>query len=428
MKILVVGGGGREHAIVWALGKSPMNPELFIAPGNPGTAGLGTNVPIAAGDIPGLMAFAKHKEIDLTVVGPEQPLVAGIVDAFEGAGLDIFGPSARAAELEGSKAFAKDFMARHGIPTADYRTFSDTAYEEARAYLESIEGPCVLKASGLAAGKGVLMCPTRSEAFAGLDAILRDGQFGDAGASVVIEEWMQGEEASLFALTDGEHYVLLATAQDHKRIGDGDTGPNTGGMGAYAPAPVMTQNLIEEAAKTILEPTLKGLADEGRPYVGVLYCGLMITGKGPKVVEFNCRFGDPETQVVLPLLQNDFLGILCDLLAGKKPKLTSLKASQFAACVVMASEGYPGSYEKGKTITGLQEAEEAEQVVVFHAGTKEEDGGIVTAGGRVLAVSACAGSLEQALENAYGGVASIHFDGAVYRNDIGQRGLAKSRK
>ena len=427
MKVLVIGSGGREHAIAWAFSRSDIHPEIYIAPGNPGTSKCGSNVDIAASDIDGLLQFAIQEEIDLTIVGPEQPLVDGLVDRFQESDLNVFGPTAAAAALEGSKAFAKDFMKRHEIPTAAYRTFDAGEYELAQEYVRAQGGPCVLKASGLAAGKGVLMCTTTEEALAGLDAILIDSRFGEAGASVVIEEMMEGEEASLFALVHDQSFVLLAPAQDHKRIGEGDTGPNTGGMGAYAPAPIMTPTMIESAVEQVIKPTLQGMAEEGYPYQGVLYCGLMITTQGPKVVEFNCRFGDPEAQVVIPLLQEDLLQLILDLLAGKTPAVTMAR-DQSSACVVMASDGYPGSYAKGKPIMGVAEAEQDEDVIVFQAGTRLEGDGLVTAGGRVLAVAARAASLEMALENAYRGIASISFEGCQFRRDIGQKGLAHLRK
>ncbi len=426
MKVLVIGSGGREHTIAWKIAQSSLLTALYIAPGNPGTATLGENVPLAVGQIDELLAFARQKEIDLTIVGPEQPLVDGIVDAFTAAGLHIFGPTAAAAEIEGSKAFAKAFMDRQGIPTAFHRTFSVSEYEEARAYISKEGGPIVLKASGLAAGKGVLICHTTEEALDGLDALMKDGQFGDAGASVVVEEFMEGEEASIFALTDGENYVLLSSAQDHKRIGDGDTGPNTGGMGAYAPAPVMTEALMKEVEETIVQPTLKGMKDEGRPFQGILYTGLMITDEGPKVVEYNCRLGDPETQVVLPLLQGDLLKLIADLVKGKGHNLQAIASSGSAACVVMASEGYPGSYPKGRVISGLEQAADVEDVVVFHAGTRAtRDEGVETSGGRVLGVTARGENLQEALDKSYAAVSRISFEGKQYRTDIGQKGLAR---
>ncbi len=426
MKVLVIGGGGREHAIAWKLAQSPNAPQIYVAPGNPGTATLGQNVPIAVSDIEGLLDFAKKEGIDLTIVGPEQPLVDGVVDAFDAAGMRIFGPTAAAAALEGSKAFAKAFMARHGIPTAAYRSFEESQYEEAKAYINQQGAPLVLKASGLAAGKGVLICTTLEQALDGLDVMMKESRFGEAGTSVVIEECMEGEEASVFALTDGARYVLLAPAQDHKRIGEGDTGPNTGGMGAYAPAPVMTKALLQEVEATIIVPTLRGMAAEGTPYGGILYVGLMMTPVGPRVVEFNCRFGDPETQVILPLLQEDLLEIV-NALVDKEGVLPAVSQPDgAAACVVMASGGYPGNYAKGKKIEGLDAANTLENAVVFHAGTRTAaDGGVETSGGRVLAVAATAADLRGALEKTYAGVARIAFEGQQFRRDIGQKGLAR---
>lgn len=424
MKVLVIGSGAREHAIAWKLAQSSLNPTLFIAPGNAGTAGVGKNVPISVGDIDGLLSFAQDNQIDLTIVGPEQPLVDGVVDKFEAAGQPVFGPQASAAEIEGSKAFAKAFMDRHNIPTAGHKTFTSSEYDQAIAYVEAANGPLVLKASGLAAGKGVLMCPDKESGLAGLDELMKESKFGAAGDAVVIEEWMQGEEASLFAVTDGAHYVMLASSQDHKRAGDGDTGPNTGGMGSYAPAPVVTPKLLAEVEETIIKPTLKGMAEEGRTFKGFLYCGLMMTPEGPKVVEFNCRMGDPETQVVMPLLQGDLLQIILDLVHGKGSELPVFESKGAAACVVMASGGYPGSYEKGKVITGMDEANEKDQVIVFHAGTKEDGGEVVTSGGRVLGVTAFGDELAEVLEKAYSGIECIDFEGKQFRRDIGQKGLA----
>ena len=426
MKVLVIGSGGREHTIAWKISQSSLLSDLYIAPGNPGTATVGENVPIEVSAIDELLAFAQQKGIDLTIVGPEQPLVDGIVDAFTNAGLKIFGPTAAAAELEGSKAFAKAFMERQSIPTARHRTFSADAYDEARAYISSEGGPIVLKASGLAAGKGVLVCMSTAEALAGLDALMKEGQFGEAGASVVVEEFMEGEEASIFALTDGSNYVLLSSAQDHKRIGEGDTGPNTGGMGAYAPAPIVTDTLLREVEASIIEPTLAGMQAEGRTFQGILYVGLMISDKGARVVEYNCRLGDPETQVILPLLQGDLLQIIHALVSGRGAELKSTPTNGAAACIVMASEGYPGSYPKGKEIHGLAEAALNDDVVVFHAGTcKSDGGGVETSGGRVLGVTATADGLREALDKCYGAISHIEFEGKQFRTDIGQKGLAR---
>lgn len=426
MRILIVGNGGREHALAWKLAQSPRCSQLFIAPGNPGTAALGTNLDIGAGDIDALVDFATEHEIDLTVVGPEQPLVDGLVDTLLEAGLRTVGPTAAAAQLEGSKAFAKQFMSDFAIPTAAYRTFTRDETEEARAYLEAHDLPVVVKASGLAAGKGALVCETRKEALDALEQIVHDDAFGSAGDQVVIEEFMRGEEASVFALCDGTHYVLLPPAQDHKRVGEGGTGPNTGGMGAYAPAPVVTGRVLTEVCRRVIEPTLAGMQDRGAPYTGVLYCGLMITDHGPKVVEFNCRLGDPEAQVVLPLLETDLVDLfdrLADRSLGGFSVRTRVGA---AACVVMASGGYPGVYEKGKPIHGIDDAEAEDDVVVFQAGTAVSGGALVTDGGRVLGVTATGDDLGAALEAAYRGVDAISFDNAQFRRDIGQKGLARA--
>jgi phosphoribosylamine--glycine ligase len=423
MHVLVIGSGGREHALCHALARSPRRSALSCAPGNAGTAALATNVPIAADDLDGLLSFAQEHAVDLTIVGPEAPLVAGLVDRFEAAGLAVVGPTAAAARLEGSKSFANDFMARHGIPTAASRTFTAQQYDAAVAHVESGAFPVVLKADGLAAGKGVHICADADAAREALREILLDAAYGEAGARVVVEEFMEGEEASVFALTDGTDYVLLCPAQDHKRIGEGDTGPNTGGMGAYAPAPVVTSSVLHAVEERIVQPVLEGMADEETPYRGVLYCGLMITDEGPKVVEFNCRFGDPEAQVVLPLLASDALDLFEAIAAGRLGEADVTMADGAAACVVLASEGYPGPYEKGKLIRGLGEV--PEDVVVFHAGTAERDGEIVTAGGRVLGVTGFGDELHAALDAAYAGVDAIHFDGVQVRRDIGQKGLKR---
>jgi phosphoribosylamine--glycine ligase len=423
MRILLIGGGGREHALAWRL--APDAETLFIAPGNPGTAALGQNVPIGATDLPALVDFARRERIDLTVVGPEQPLVLGIVDAFEAAGLAIFGPSKAAAQLEGSKAFAKAFMARHDIPTAAYRSFRAHEFADALAYVRQMEAPLVVKASGLAAGKGVVVCPDRDEAERTLRSIVQDHRFGEAGDEVVVEAFLRGEEASVFAVTDGTDYILLASAQDHKRVGDGDTGPNTGGMGAYAPAPIVTSGVEARVRREIVEPTLAGMRAEGMPFRGVLYVGLMIEAGTPRVVEFNGRFGDPEAQVVLPLWQGDLVDLLLASVEGRIGAVASAALVGAAACVVMASKGYPGDYPKDLPIDGLEEAGAPADILVFHAGTRRrDDGRIVTAGGRVLGITGVGPSLGTALERAYAGVSHIHFEGAHYRTDIGKKGLA----
>ncbi len=421
MRILIVGGGGREHALAWALRSS----DLITAPGNAGTAEFGCNVEVAPHDIENLVAVARERHVDLAVVGSEVPLVCGIEEAFRASGIPLVGPSSAAARLEGSKAFAKVFMTRNGVPTADYSVFDSDSFDKALAYLRECEPPVVIKASGLAFGKGVMVCQTTQEAEAALDHVMRAKAFGSAGQEVVIESFLEGEEASVFALIDGDDYVLLPTAQDHKRIGEGDTGPNTGGMGAYAPAPVVTCEALDRICHTIIEPTLEGMAREGNPYQGFLYAGLMMTAVGPKVVEFNCRLGDPEAQVVLPMLDADFEETLWRAAEGSLGNYRLSHKKGAAACVVMASGGYPGSYEKGFPITGLKEAASLSNTVVFHAGTSMDAGGAtVTSGGRVLGVTATGIGLREALHRAYAAVDQIHFKQAYYRRDIGVRGLA----
>jgi phosphoribosylamine--glycine ligase len=425
MKVLVLGSGGREHALVWKLSKSPRVQHLFCAPGNPGIGQLATLLPVKADDREGLLALVEREKMDLTVVGPEQPLADGIVDQFRSRGLRIFGPTRDAAELEWSKAFAKAFLQRHGIPTAAHRTFGRTEQAAAKAYLKQSPLPVVLKADGLAAGKGVLICTTREEAYKGLQDMTEGNVFGQAGARVVVEEFMTGQEASVFAVTDGTDYVVLAPAQDHKRVFDGDQGKNTGGMGAYAPAPVVSAEIMRRVEKEIIQPTLDGMAREGRPYTGCLYVGLMLTPEGPKVVEYNCRFGDPETQVVLPLIEGDLLDLLLASCDATISSLTPVApGSRSAVCVVLASGGYPGTYATGRPITGIEAAETMEGVVVFHAGTKREGGTLVTAGGRVLGVTAVYdGTLRETITRAYEASAVIRFDGMHYRRDVGQKAL-----
>ena len=429
MKILVIGGGGREHAIALKLSQATPRPEMLFAPGNPGMAALGACVPLAVDNIPALLDLARREAVDLTIVGPEIPLVKGIVDAFQAVGLAIFGPTAAAARLEGSKAFSKDFMARYGIPTAAYQTF--TSLEPARAFLEKTGAPVVVKASGLAAGKGAVVCLTMTEAHEALDSMLGpNAVFGTAGSEVVIEEFMDGEEASVFAVCDGEHYVLLPAAQDHKRAYDDDLGPNTGGMGAYAPAPLMTPALLDQVCREVVEPTLTGMRAEGCPYAGVLYVGVMVTAAGPKVVEFNCRLGDPETQCVLPLYDGDLADLFLKAATGNLPKRAIPESplrqtTGAAAVVVLASGGYPGSYRNGFPIHGTADAEALPGVQVLHAGTqiKQPDGVLATAGGRVLGVTGRGATLQEALDNAYAGVSKIHFEGMHFRKDIGKKGL-----
>jgi phosphoribosylamine---glycine ligase len=425
MKILVIGSGGREHALVWKIQQSAKVKKLYCSPGNPGIAELAECLPMKANALEGLLSFAKHENIDLTIVGPEQPLAEGIVDLFEAHGLRIFGPTKRAAELEWSKAFAKEFMQRNGIPTASYRTFAHHEMDEARTYLGTIPMPVVLKADGLAAGKGVIICTTREQALTSLEDIRR--QFGSAGDQIVIEEFMEGEEASVFAVSDGTDFITLAPAQDHKRIFDGDKGKNTGGMGAYAPAPIMTDDILRDVAERIIKPTLVRMAAEGRTYRGCLYVGLMITASGPKVVEYNCRFGDPETQVVLPLYNGDIVELFdaaCDRRVGKLPPLPRVTdREQCAVCVVLASSGYPDEYPTGIDIEGLDELSEARHVMVFHSGTKMQGGSVVTAGGRVLGIVALGSDLAGTIRVAYNAVSGISFAGMQYRRDIGKKAL-----
>jgi phosphoribosylamine--glycine ligase len=425
MRILVVGSGGREHALTRALAKSPRTDALYAAPGNPGTAQHASNIGIESNDIDGLVDFAQRDDIDLTIVGPEQPLVEGIVDAFQEAGLPVVGPTADAARLEGSKAFADEFMARHGIPTAEFEVFGADEYEAASDYLDEVGAPIVVKADGLAAGKGAFVCSSLKEAHGALDQIVQDRAFGEAGDQVVIEEKMDGEEVSIFALADGTHYVLLTPSQDHKPIGEGGTGPNTGGMGAFSPAPLVDNALLTRICREIVEPTLQGMQEEGTPYRGVLYCGLMITEEGPKVVEYNCRLGDPEAQVVLPLIESDLVKVLESVVDGTLDSGSLRTSSGAAACVVLASEGYPIEYDTGFEITGIEEAEALPEVSVLHAGTRlTPDGTLVTDGGRVLGVTALGADLPEALERAYDGVDAVHFEGKTVRTDIGEKGLA----
>ena len=423
--LLILGNGGREHALAWKLAQSPEVTRLFVAPGNAGTAGVPktANVPLSPTDFPGLVAFAQRQGVDFVVVGPETPLAAGAVDAFAAVGIPAFGPTAAAAQLEASKAFARDFMARHDIPAPRYRTFTD--FNDAIAFLHSIDFPVVVKASGLAAGKGVIVPDTLDEAEDALSAILIDRQFGDAGDEVVIEERLYGPEVSILAFTDGERLALMPPAQDHKRVFDGDQGPNTGGMGAYAPAPLLTPDQLATIERTILRPTIQGMAAEGIPYRGVLYAGLMLTPDGPQVLEFNCRFGDPETQAILPLLDSDLFPILHACAAGNLDPAAVRWRPGAAACVIAAAPGYPGDYPRGSLISGVEAAEALPGVVVFHAGTTHDaEGRLLTAGGRVLAVTGIGEELRQALGRAYQAIDRIQFEGMHYRRDIGARALA----
>lgn len=420
MKILVVGGGGREHTLVWKIAQSPLVEKVYCAPGNAGISQLAECVPIQDADIDALLKFADNNQIDLTIVGPEIPLALGIVDLFQSQGLNIFGPSRRAAEIESSKIFAKYLMEKYHIPTAACKIFDQ--YDQAKKYLESVAIPIVIKADGLAAGKGAMVCFTREEAEESLQKMMVQCIFGEAGKKIVIEEFLKGQEASVLAFTDGANVLPLVPAQDHKAIFDGDKGPNTGGMGAYAPAVLINNEMLNTIQKKILEPAIKGMALEDRPYRGVLYAGLIITRQGPKVIEFNCRLGDPETQVILPLLNGDMVPILQACSKGKLANMSLESNNKFAVCVIMASGGYPGKYEKGKEIIGL-DRKFGDEVIIFHAGTKPSNGKVVTNGGRVLGVTAIAKNIREAIKRAYGAVGKITFDGAYYRKDIGYKAL-----
>ncbi|WP_281539339.1 phosphoribosylamine--glycine ligase [Selenomonas noxia] len=417
MNILVIGSGGREHALFWKLSESPQTERIYAIPGNPG---MGEMTDIAVTDNAAILQFAKEKDIGLVVVGPEVPLMNGLVDDLEAAGIPAFGPRANAAEIEGSKSFAKDLMKKYGIPTARYEVFAEA--EAARAYIRSEGTPIVVKADGLAAGKGVVVAMTEQEALDAVDAIMEHNSFGDAGARVVIEEFMEGEEASLLAFTDGTVIRPMISAQDHKRAFDGDKGPNTGGMGTYAPAPVMTPELTERAVEEILKPTISAMGKEGRAYRGCLYLGLMITADGPKVVEFNARFGDPETQVVLPLLDGDLVQIMHACAGGTLADVPIRWKDGAAVCVVLAAGGYPASYEKGNEIYGIGNAEKL-GALVFHAGTAKKNGKIVTNGGRVLGVVGMGKDIASAVQSAYDAVDQISFKGEYHRKDIAHRAL-----
>ena len=420
MNVLIVGGGGREHALAWKIAQSPKVTALFCAPGNPGTAQVATNVNLQADDLDGLLQFALDQSIDLTVVGPEQPLVLGLADRFQEKRLKVFGPSAKAAQLEGSKAFSKNLMQKYGIPTAAYAAFDHA--DAARAYLKG-KGPQVVKADGLAAGKGVFVCADEAEAVDAIRRIMNDKIFGESGNRIIIEERLEGQEVSLLAFTDGTTVLPMEVAQDHKPAFDGDTGPNTGGMGACSPAPVFTPELKQQVIDRVMLPAVNGMRAEGIPYQGVLYAGLMITADGPKVLEFNARFGDPETQPIMMRMDSDIVPIL-EACANGTLDACSLEWKPGAAvCVVMASEGYPGSYDKGRPISGLDQANSLPGVSVFHAGTKQDGDIIVTNGGRVLGVTALGGNVQMAIVKAYQAVGKIKWPGVHYRTDIGQKAL-----
>jgi phosphoribosylamine--glycine ligase len=421
MKVLVVGGGGREHALIWKIAQSPKVSKIYCAPGNAGISAQAAIVPIKANDLNGLLEFALKEKIDLTVVGPEDPLARGIVDLFESKGLSIFGPSQKAAEIEGSKAFAKEMMKKYSIPSASFEIFEGR--EEAMAYVRRNGAPVVVKADGLAAGKGVIICKTIEEAIRSVDQIMVEKVFGEAGNRVVIEEYLAGEEASYIAFTDGKTILPLASSQDHKPVFDGDRGPNTGGMGAYSPAPVVTDRVHERIVEKILRPVIQCMGEEGRTYKGVLYAGIMICEGVPKVLEFNARFGDPETQPVLMRMKGDIVPILEACMKGNLSQSVIEWDKRASVCVVMASGGYPGDYEKGKVIKGLEEVSRMKDVFVFHAGTALKDGQMVTNGGRVLGVTGLGRDIPKAIEKTYQAVKKISWDGVHYRTDIGQKAL-----
>lgn len=427
MKVLVIGNGGREHALAWKAAQSPLVTKVFVAPGNAGTALEPNleNINIKANDISGLLNFAQQQQIDLTIVGPEVPLVLGVVDSFKKAGLNIFGPTKSAAQLEGSKAFTKDFLARHQIPTAEYQTF--TEIDPAIAYIRDKGAPIVIKADGLAAGKGVIVAMTLEEAENAVRDMLAGNAFGDAGHRVVIEEFLTGEEASFIVMVDGKHVEPMATSQDHKRVGDGDTGLNTGGMGAYSPAPVVTDDVFTKVMEQIIYPTVNGMAQEGNVYVGFLYAGLMIDKQGnPKVIEFNCRFGDPETQPIMMRMQSDLIELCLAAVNGQLSTVKSNWDRRPALGVVMAAGGYPGEYNTQDTIMGLP-TESTSNCKVFHAGTSFEKGHVLTNGGRVLCVTALGDSVVDAQQRAYQQVDKIHWHGCFYRHDIGYRAIEREK-
>jgi len=421
MKVLVVGSGGREHALCWKIARSPLVDTLYCAPGNPGIAKYAKCVDIKTHDIDGYLRFARSNEIDLTVVGPEFPLSLGIVDRFNEEGLHIFGPAKAAAEIETSKAFSKYLMKKYDIPTAFFSVFSD--YDEAVAWVREVKPPLVIKADGLASGKGVFVCQTEEEAIQALDDVMRKKIFGDSGDTVVVEEFLRGEEASFFALTDGTNVIQLEACQDHKALLDGDQGPNTGGMGAYSPAPVVTPRIADLVMSRIMLPTVKAMREEGREYKGVLYAGLMIEDGNPKVLEFNCRFGDPETQPLMMRLESDIVPVL-RAVAGKGISRETVEwKNEAAVCVVMASKGYPGDYKKGAPIGGLDEIDDMDGVEAFHSGTALDGGKVVTDGGRVLGVTALGESIQDAIRHAYRAVGKVDCEQLYYRTDIGRKAL-----
>lgn len=421
MKVLIIGGGGREHTLAWQIRKSPLVDDIFCTPGNGGTEEIANNVEIKAEETGKLLRFAKQEEIDLSIVGPEAPLVSGIVDTFQDEGLKIFGPNRDAASIEGSKAFSRELMKKMGVPQPSHCIFSDP--QDAKNYLEQMDFPLVIKASGLAAGKGAIIVVNMDEANKTLDDMMVKKTFGKAGEKVVIEEFLKGEEVSLLVLTDGKNVLPFVSSQDHKPIYEGDKGPNTGGMGAYAPAPVLNQIEAGKVIDTIILPVLSGLKEEGIEYKGVLYAGLMITEQGPKVLEYNCRFGDPETQAILPLLDSDLAASLIATIEGDLNNIQFKWKTGSAVCVVLASGGYPIEYKKGKEISGLEKLKPIEDIVVFHAGTRREEGKLVTSGGRVLGITGIGNNLKQAIESTYSAIGKVTFDKMYYRKDIGKKGL-----
>jgi len=423
MNVLLIGNGGREHAIAWKLAQSKDLDKLYIAPGNPGTAQCGHNVPIKADDIDKLVTFARQNRIELAIVGPEDPLAAGAVDAFESAGIKAFGPTAAAAQLEADKVFAKQLMRSGSIPTAEGRTFD--RFSDAKAYIASRDQPVVVKAAGLAKGKGVFVCDDPADGILAAEKIMCDKIFGQAGDKLIVEDKLIGEETSILAFVDGRNIYVMESSQDHKPIGDGDTGPNTGGMGAYSPAPIVTEEMMNQITREVLVSAVDSMNRNGTPYKGVLYAGLMITPAGPKVLEFNVRFGDPETQPVLVRLKSDLLQVCLAVCDGNLEDVTLQWDERPAVCVVMASGGYPGDYQKGKKITGLEEAEQLKDIIVFHAGTKSKDSDIVTDGGRVLGVTALGQTIADAKARAYQAVEKIKFEGAYYRRDIADKAIKR---
>lgn len=422
MKILVVGSGGREHALCWKISQSPLVQQLFCAPGNAGISGVATCLDISISDIEGLLDFAKSASVDLTVVGPELPLSLGIADIFSNAGLRIFGPSKKASEIESSKVFSKELMKKYGIPTADYRTFD--SFNNALKYLETAAMPVVVKADGLAGGKGVFICEYRESAVKALKNIMENRAFGSSGSRVVVEEYLKGEEASFFVITDGKKYIPLETSQDHKAVYDGDRGPNTGGMGAYSPAPIISDPAVrEKILREIVEPTIEAMRTEGRTYSGVLYTGLMITDKGIKVLEYNCRFGDPEAQPILVRMESDIVPVLTSVAEGNMGDTSLSWKDGASVCVIMASRGYPGEYEKGAEIPNTDKLEKISDIFLFHSGTKYVNNTLVSDGGRVLGVTSFAPTIRQARDAAYHGVEILKDSGLYYRKDIASKAL-----